>query len=128
MLSEVAPILIGQEVSPRALWDKAWKYLRFNGTGGITTLALAGLDIAYWDIMGKTANMSLVDMLGRFRDKTPLYGSGINLHLSIEDVIDQVEGWKLMVSPQVRSKSESQTWRRTCTVWPNSARRSAPFR
>lgn len=94
MLSEVTPILIGQEVSPRALWDKAWKYLRFNGTGGITTLALAGLDIAYWDIMGKAANMSLVDMLGRYRDQTPLYGSGINLHLSIEEVIDQVQGWK----------------------------------
>lgn len=94
MLNELIPELIGQPLSPRALWGKGWRYLRDNGTGGTITLALAALDIAYWDLVGKAAKMPIVDLLGRVRDRTPLYGSGINLNLSVEEVIDQVQGWK----------------------------------
>ncbi|WP_276531199.1 enolase C-terminal domain-like protein, partial [Enterobacter hormaechei] len=42
----------------------------------------------------KTLNAPIIDILGRVRDRVPLYGSGINLHLSIEEVIDQVKRWK----------------------------------
>lgn len=41
-----------------------------------------------------TSRLPLADVLGRVRDRVPLYGSGINLHLSAEEVADQVENWK----------------------------------
>jgi L-alanine-DL-glutamate epimerase-like enolase superfamily enzyme len=94
MLGELVPELIGQQISPRALWNQSWRHLRDNGTGGSTTLSLAGLDIAYWDILGKAAKMPIVDMLGRCRDAMPLYASGINLNLDVDEVVDQVKGWK----------------------------------
>jgi L-alanine-DL-glutamate epimerase-like enolase superfamily enzyme len=94
MIEELLPTLPGREISPRALWHDSWRYLRDNGPGGVTTLALAALDIAYWDMLGKSLNVPLADLLGRQRDRIPLYGSGINLNKDVDEVVDQVCGWK----------------------------------
>jgi L-alanine-DL-glutamate epimerase-like enolase superfamily enzyme len=94
MINELIPEVLGKEVSPRGLWHNSWKYLRDNGSGGVTTLSLAALDIAYWDLLGKALATPLVDLLGRCRDRVPLYGSGINLNNDIEEVVEQVKRWK----------------------------------
>jgi L-alanine-DL-glutamate epimerase-like enolase superfamily enzyme len=95
MIDELVPTLLGRKISPRGLWHDSWRYLRDNGTGGVTTLALAALDIAYWDLLGKAHNMPVVDLLGRCRDRVALYGSGINLNMDIDEVVEQVRRWKL---------------------------------
>ena len=94
MIQELVPEVLGREVSPRALWRDSWRYLRDNGPGGVTTLALAALDIAYWDLLGTSLGLPLADLLGRCHDRIRLYGSGINLNLDVEDVIEQVRGWQ----------------------------------
>ncbi|WP_087509390.1 mandelate racemase/muconate lactonizing enzyme family protein [Cellulomonas iranensis] len=94
MLEELTPTLIGQEVAAVPLWHRSWQYLRDNGPGGTTTLALAAVDIAVWDALAKERGVPLADLLGRVRDRVPLYGSGINLNLSAEEVVEQVKGWK----------------------------------
>lgn len=94
MLEELRPTLIGREVNPRAVWHDAWQYLRDNGPGGTTTLALAAIDIALWDLLGLRYGESLPRLLGQVRDRVPLYGSGINLNKSAEEVVDQVLGWR----------------------------------
>jgi len=93
-LEELVPSLIGREVNPRGIWHDAWQHLRDNGPGGTTTLALAAIDIALWDLLGKKYSLPLPDLLGRVRGSVPLYGSGINLNLSAEEVVDQVKGWR----------------------------------
>jgi L-alanine-DL-glutamate epimerase-like enolase superfamily enzyme len=94
MLEELIPELIGKEVNPRALWHSSWQYLRDNGVGGTTTLALAAIDTAVWDLIGKQYKLPLPKLLGQMRDSVPLYGSGINLNLSAEEVVEQVKAWK----------------------------------
>jgi L-alanine-DL-glutamate epimerase-like enolase superfamily enzyme len=94
MLEELTPTLIGQEVAPVPLWHRSWQYLRDNGPGGTTTLALAAVDLAVWDALAKERKVPLVDLLGRVRDRVPVYGSGINLNLTAEEVVEQVRGWK----------------------------------
>lgn len=94
MLEELRPVLLGREVNPRALWHDAWRYIRDNGPGGVTTLALAAVDIACWDLVAKERGLPLADILGRVRDSIPLYGSGINLNKSAEEVVEQVKDWK----------------------------------
>ncbi|WP_413727416.1 mandelate racemase/muconate lactonizing enzyme family protein [Sodalis sp. RH19] len=94
LIKEIIPDVIGQRLSPRALWDRSYKYIHDVGGAGVTTHALSALDIAYWDLLGKTLNVPLIDLLGRVRDRVPLYGSGINLHMSVEEVIEQVRRWK----------------------------------
>lgn len=93
-LEELAPTLIGRDVSPRGVWHGAWQYLRDNGPGGTSTLALAAVDIALWDLLGKQYGLALPGLLGRVRDRVPMYASGINLNLSAEEVVEQVKGWK----------------------------------
>lgn len=95
MIDELVPEILGKEVAPRALWQHSWKYLHDNGGGGVTTLSLAALDIAYWDLIARSLSIPLADLLGRCHDRIPLYGSGINLNNDIDDVVEQVERWKL---------------------------------
>jgi L-talarate/galactarate dehydratase len=47
-----------------------------SGPGGIYMLALAAIDIALWDIRGKSFNLPLARLIGGFRDRVPTYASG----------------------------------------------------
>jgi L-alanine-DL-glutamate epimerase-like enolase superfamily enzyme len=75
------------------LWQAAWEHLHEAGGGGITTIALAGLDLALWDLAGRRADRSVADLLGRRTDAQPVYGSGVNLHYSQEELIEQAWRW-----------------------------------
>ena len=46
------------------------------GPGGIFTLAMSAIDIALWDIKGKTLGQSICSLLGGYRDRAPTYASG----------------------------------------------------
>ncbi|MDF7664268.1 mandelate racemase/muconate lactonizing enzyme family protein [Bifidobacterium sp. ESL0763] len=94
LVEEMIPDVIGLPVSPRGLWQRSYKYIHDVGGAGVTTHALSALDIAYWDLLSKSLGISLWDMLGKVRQKAPVYGSGINLNLSIEEVVEQVKRWK----------------------------------
>jgi len=93
-LEELVPELLGREVNPRGVWQAAWQHLRDNGPGGTTTLAIAAIDIALWDLLGRHYGVSIQKLLGQVHDRIPLYGSGINLNLGAEEVVEQVRGWK----------------------------------
>jgi len=47
-----------------------------SGPGGIQTLALSAIDIALWDIRGKSLNLPLWQMIGGYRERVPTYASG----------------------------------------------------
>lgn len=91
---EIAPTVIGRRVSTRGLWNDTYKYIHDIGGAGVTTHALSAFDIAYWDLVGKTLDLNIVDIIGRVRDTVPLYGSGINLNKTAEEVVEQVRRWK----------------------------------
>jgi L-talarate/galactarate dehydratase len=46
------------------------------GPGGIFTLALSAIDIALWDIRGKTQSLPLWQLIGGCRERVPTYASG----------------------------------------------------
>jgi L-alanine-DL-glutamate epimerase-like enolase superfamily enzyme len=91
---EIAPILIERDLSPRGLWQRMWHYVHDIGGAGVTTHAISAFDIAHWDLLGKSLGAPVVDLIGRVRQTIPLYGSGINLHKDVEEVIEQVQRWK----------------------------------
>lgn len=94
LLGELVPELLGRRVQPGVVWDWSWKFLHDCGGGGITTLSLAPIDMALWDLVGKSVHMPLVELLGRRRDCVPLYASGINLNLSEDELVEQVKHWR----------------------------------
>jgi L-alanine-DL-glutamate epimerase-like enolase superfamily enzyme len=92
---DLAPLVIGQEVSPRGLWRRCWHHVHDMGGGGVSTTALAAIDIALWDLVAKEVNKPLVAVLGgACRERVLAYASGINLNKPLDALLDQVQGWQ----------------------------------
>jgi len=87
--ADSGPAAVGGPAAPGAAWDRMRHQLREVG-GGITTLAMAAVDIGLWDRQARLAGLSLVDLLGRQRDQVPAYASGVNRHLPLDELSDQV--------------------------------------
>jgi D-galactarolactone cycloisomerase len=75
------PLLIGMDpMEIDEIWDKA--YFRGGhkefGTRGIGVVALSGVDIALWDILGKVRGVPVYQLLGgKCRDKVPVYATAL---------------------------------------------------
>jgi D-galactarolactone cycloisomerase len=75
------PLLIGMDPTEiDGIWDKA--YVRGGhkefGTRGIGVVALSGIDIALWDILGKVRKGPIYQLLGgKCRDKVPVYATAL---------------------------------------------------
>ena len=70
------PIVLGQDARRiEALWEKMFSTQKLRGYGtGYYARAMAGIDIALWDIVGKAAGMPVYQLLGgKFRDRVPTY-------------------------------------------------------
>ena len=90
--ADCGPVAEGGPVAPAAAWDRLWRHLREAG-GGITTLAMAAVDIGLWDLQARAAGLSLTGLLGRQREAVPVYASGVNRHLSLDELKEQVSRW-----------------------------------
>jgi galactonate dehydratase len=76
----IAPIIAGRSpFDVQAIWDDLYDLMRVRGyTGGFWLDAMAGVDIALWDLMGKLTDLSLPQLLGgQHRDRIPAYVSGL---------------------------------------------------
>jgi L-alanine-DL-glutamate epimerase-like enolase superfamily enzyme len=74
-----------------AIWQRVWWALHYGGRGGPSVLALSALDIALWDLKARRANLPLWRLLGGFDDRVPCYAGGIDLDLSLEDLLKQTD-------------------------------------
>jgi len=69
-------------------WTKMWRATHSFGRGGITTHAMAAVDIALWDAKGKECERPLYWLLGGSRKSIPVYDTdGGWLHYSIEELV-----------------------------------------
>ena len=74
-----------------AIWQRVWWALHYGGRGGPSVLALSALDIALWDLKARRANLPLWRLLGGFDRRVPCYAGGIDLDLSIGDLLKQTD-------------------------------------
>ncbi|MBF4574283.1 mandelate racemase/muconate lactonizing enzyme family protein [Herbiconiux sp. VKM Ac-1786] len=96
---DIARFAVGRETDPEALWPELWAHLHEAGSGGLTTIAMAGLDLALWDLAGRRTDRPLTAMLrdAPGDDEAPsepeVYGSGVNLHYPLPELVAQAERW-----------------------------------
>jgi L-alanine-DL-glutamate epimerase-like enolase superfamily enzyme len=86
--ADCAPAVTGLPATPELVWDHLHTFLRESG-GGVTTLAMAGIDIALWDLRGRAAGQGLPDLIGRQRSQVPAYASGVNRHLTVAELTER---------------------------------------
>jgi L-alanine-DL-glutamate epimerase-like enolase superfamily enzyme len=91
---EIRDAVIGLPAHPEAVWDRLWWHLHEGGGGGLTTIAMAGVDLALWDLIASEAGRTLADQIGRRRDQVPVYGSGVNFYYPLGDLCEQAERWR----------------------------------
>lgn len=78
MAKDLAKIIIGMDpMKNEAIWDKMQKKTFWGQGGGtVVTAGMSGIDIALWDIKGKTLNTPVYQLLGgKTRDKIRAYAS-----------------------------------------------------
>lgn len=71
------PLVVGQNALDRSrLWDRMFYTTYKLGVQGAEPEAIAGIDIALWDIFGKVTGQSIAQLLGgRRRDRVRMYAS-----------------------------------------------------
>jgi galactonate dehydratase len=74
----LAPIIEGEEFDVERLWWRMYSAMRVRGqTGGFMLDAIAGIDLALWDLTGKIAGKPVSELIGRIRSEVPAYLSGL---------------------------------------------------
>jgi mandelate racemase len=75
LIEAVQPLIQGDEVAPLALSEKLQGRFRLLGSKGLTGMVMAGIDMAVWDLLAKSAGLSLTRLLGGEERATRAYHS-----------------------------------------------------
>jgi len=103
--SKLAPLVEGSDpLAPQRTWAQMQVQTRQLGHAGLAAMAVSAVDIALWDLKARLLDVCLADLLGRYRESVPIYGSGGFCNLTAEQLRDQVRGWMQDDIPRVKIK------------------------
>ncbi len=75
LIEQIKPELIGKAVVPVERMRQMEQRFRLLGLQGLLGMLVSTLDMAYWDALGKSANMPVVQLLGGEAKPVPAYDS-----------------------------------------------------
>jgi L-alanine-DL-glutamate epimerase-like enolase superfamily enzyme len=106
------PLVVGEDpFHVEKIWEKCyWTHLG-SARRGAPMRALSAIDIALWDIIGKTCQQPLHRLLGGHRTTVPAYGSGINLPLPLDQLVQQNQRFVEQGFKLVKMKIGQRDWR-----------------
>ncbi len=74
---QLGPMLLGREPGRIGeLWSLMYWRTIAHGRRSLTMGAISGIDIALWDLLGKTVHLPISALLGAHSDRVPTYASG----------------------------------------------------
>lgn len=92
----LAPLVVGQDaLHTEAIWLKLKEHSWWYGTGaGLASIAISGIDIALWDLKGRTLGVRVLDLLGGpVHDRLPAIASLHGTKASIEEMAEDIAGF-----------------------------------
>ena len=88
---DLRPFLLGKSAREiGALYEAMLWRVHYVGRGGIAAFAVSAVDIALWDLKGKTEGAPLWRMAGAASQSARAYRGGIDLNFSLDKLIDSV--------------------------------------
>ena len=92
----LAPMLVGRDASEiEMLWKELFFHTHATAVGAITSLALAAIDTALWDLKCRRAGLPLWKCAGGAQARVPVYTTeGGWLHHSAQQLVDEALGAK----------------------------------
>ncbi len=96
--SQFAPRIIGRDAfDVEVIWEDLYNRVKDYGGRGMVTSAMSGIDIALWDIVGKTVNKPVHKLIGgAFRTEVACYATGlyfIDMDRLIEEAVEEAQGY-----------------------------------
>lgn len=102
---KLAGVIEGHDaLAVRGGWLKMVEAIRNLGRPGISSMAIAAIDVAMWDLKARLLDVPLVSLLGPMRSAVPVYGSGGFTSYSDAQLQDQLGGWVEAGIPRVKMK------------------------
>jgi len=103
--SKLADLLVGADaMAPQAAWAKMVRAIRNLGRPGISSMAVAAVDTALWDLKARILGLPLARLLGMAHDRVPVYGSGGFTAYPLPRLQEQLSGWVREGIPRVKMK------------------------
>lgn len=85
-------------------WNAMVAGIRNLGRPGISSMAIAAVDNALWDLKARILDLPLVSLLGPVRTAVPIYGSGGFTSYTVAELQKQLAGWTSNRIPRVKMK------------------------
>ncbi len=100
--ASVASLIIGKlaetvhgtsAMDPPGAWRAMQRAVRNLGRAGLCATAISAVDTALWDLKAKLVDLPLATLLGRYRDRIEIYGSGGFTSYDDAQLCTQLAGW-----------------------------------
>jgi L-alanine-DL-glutamate epimerase-like enolase superfamily enzyme len=101
-------VLGADALSPPAAWTRMRHAVRNVGYPGVASSAISAVDIALWDLKARLLGVALSTLLGRVRERVPVYGSGGFTTYNAEQMQRQLSGWVAQKIRAVKIKVGSE--------------------
>lgn len=73
---EIAPLIVGLDPrQPEYIWERVYQQTYYHGRKGILLACLSGIDIALWDILGRSVGQPVWRLLGGYGRPLRAYAS-----------------------------------------------------
>jgi L-alanine-DL-glutamate epimerase-like enolase superfamily enzyme len=94
----------GDPMAVEQHWDRMTRAIRNFGRPGISSMAIAAVDSALWDLKARLLNLPLAALMGQVRDRVPIYGSGGFTSYTDKELAEQFSGWAAQGIKRVKMK------------------------
>jgi L-alanine-DL-glutamate epimerase-like enolase superfamily enzyme len=91
---QLAKVVTGLDaLDPQRAWQSMQHHVRNLGREGLAATAISAIDVALYDLKARLFDVPLANLLGSYRNRVPVYGSGGFTSYSDKELEDQLAGW-----------------------------------